>query len=166
MMDFIRNWLVGLVVTGILVSVARVLTPQGTVRRVVQLGGGLVLLIMVVRPLLVGSFENLSPVQNDYRNATESYQKKAEQAGESVMKKLIEDKTSAYIENEAQARGLSIQARVEAKKNGEGAQPLPDRVRIVTGTAPDRADKDALAAWMERTLGIPESQQRWEVGGE
>ncbi len=164
MMEFIRNWIVSLVATGVVVSVAYLLTPPGTAKRVVQMGGGLILLLAVVRPLLSAPWQSLSLTDNSFQTRTEQYSKSSAQAGGSVMKKLIEEKTSAYIENEAQARGLAAKAKVTAQAPSEGEQPVPWQVRITAGEA-DEKDREAFSQWIGHTLGIPLSRQLWDIRG-
>ena len=166
MLEFLRNWLIGIVTAGIAVSLARALAPPGAVRRVVQLAGGLLVLLVTVRPLT-----SAAPWQSPFvsgaqlERQTEQYAMQAKEAGQSVMKKIIEAETSAYIENEAKTRGLSLRAAVEAETPPDLEMPLPARVRLIMRETPDEQAKNDFADWLAYTLNIPENCQRWEEGG-
>ena len=88
-MNGLREWLLGVVAAALAVSLAQSLTPDGTVKRVGRLVGGLVLLLAVVRPLgaLIPRAASL-PVMA-YGTMTEE---EAGQGGEEVIKTLIAEK--------------------------------------------------------------------------
>lgn len=48
----IKEWLLGVVAAALVVSMARAITPEGTVKKIGRLVGGLLLLLAAVRPLL------------------------------------------------------------------------------------------------------------------
>ena len=165
MMDFLRNWLVGIVAAGIAAALAGRLSPPGVPRRVAQIAGGLVVLLTVIRPLATQAlWQNLS-MPDDLRWQTERSTARAQEAGQRVMKKIIETETSAYIENEAKTRGLSLRAAVEAETPPGGETPLPARVHLITNETPDQQNKSDFAEWLTSTLDIPPDCQRWEEGG-
>ena len=50
-MSFLREWLLGVTAAALAVALAQALTPEGTVKKLLRITGGLVLLLAVVRPL-------------------------------------------------------------------------------------------------------------------
>lgn len=52
MMDWFRSWLLGVVAAALAVAMAQALTPEGAVKKVGKLVGGLVLLLAVTKPIL------------------------------------------------------------------------------------------------------------------
>ncbi|MDR3207411.1 MAG: hypothetical protein LBT60_03665 [Oscillospiraceae bacterium] len=165
MMDWIRDWLLGIVAAGAATAAAQALAPHGAARQVARLAGGLLLLLVVARPLTQAVWADLTPLGADMQAETARYATQAEQAGTDIAKKLIEEKTSAYIETEAKSRGLSLRAEVEAESVAGQSLPLPARVRLIPGADMGAADKSAFSDWLAGTLNIPAARQRWEAGG-
>ena len=52
MMELVRQWLLGVTCTALVLAVADSLAPEGSVKRVCRLAGGLALLIAAVCPVL------------------------------------------------------------------------------------------------------------------
>ncbi|MCI8651110.1 MAG: stage III sporulation protein AF [Oscillospiraceae bacterium] len=158
-MNGLREWLLGVVAAALAVSLAQSLTPDGTVKRVGRLVGGLVLLLAVVRPLgaLIPRAASL-PVMA-YGTMTEE---EAGQGGEEVIKTLIAEKTGAYIVDKGQALGLSCQARVRVTTD-ESGWPVPWEAEIWGQWTPE--GKKKLSRAVEEDLGIPAQRQSfWEEG--
>ena len=165
MMDFIRTWLIGIVAAGIVAAAAHTLTPPGAVRRVVRLAGGLLVLLAVVRPLVLSQWQSPDLSGAEMERQAQQYAGQAKQAGESVMKKIIEEQTSAYIESEAKTRGLSLRAVVEVQTPPGQETPLPYRARLILRGKSGTQEKNSFADWVDNTLNIPLDRQRWEEGG-
>jgi len=165
MMDFIRTWLIGIVGAGLAAALTRMLTPPGAIRQVVQVAGGLIVLLTVVRPLTQNEWQILPRDRLSFEQQAEQYAVQAKQAGETVMKKIIEDKTSAYIENEAKIRGLSLKVVVEARQTGGEENFLPFCVTLTSIKQFGEQEKHAFSNWIEQTLNIPIVRQRWKEGG-
>lgn len=155
----LRDWLLGVTAAALAVALAQALTPEGTVKRVGRLVGGLLLLLAATRPLLGAQFpdwrelEALSPAMT------------AEEAGESgqeVMRSLIAQKAGAYIVDKGQSLGLQCEARVGVAQDGSG-WPVPWEAEISgTWTA---EQKKALSRAVEEDLGIPAQRQSFREEG-
>ena len=155
----LRDWLLGVTAAALAVALAQALTPEGTVKRVGRLVGGLLLLLAATRPLLGAQFpdwrelEALSPAMT------------AEEAGESgqeVMRSLIAQKAGAYIVDKGQSLGLQCEARVGVAQDGSG-WPVPWEAEISgTWTA---EQKKALSRAVEEDLGIPARRQSFREEG-
>lgn len=155
----LRDWLLGVTAAALAVALAQALTPEGTVKRVGRLVGGLLLLLAATRPLLGAPFpdwrelEALSPAMT------------AEEAGESgqeVMRSLIAQKAGAYIVDKGQSLGLQCEARVGVAQDGSG-WPVPWEAEISgTWTA---EQKKALSRAVEEDLGIPAQRQSFREEG-
>ena len=51
-MGALREWLTSLVAVSMLLSVAQTLVPEGSIRKIASFTGGLILLVVLLRPLL------------------------------------------------------------------------------------------------------------------
>ena len=52
MMGLVRQWLLGVTCTAMVLALAQALAPEGSVKKVCRLAGGLALLLAAVSPLL------------------------------------------------------------------------------------------------------------------
>ena len=52
MMEVVRQWLLGVACTALVMAVADSLAPEGSVKKVCRLAGGLALLLAAVSPLI------------------------------------------------------------------------------------------------------------------
>lgn len=51
MVEILRGWLLGLVAAALILTVLRALVPKGSIRPVARVTAGLVLLLVLLRPL-------------------------------------------------------------------------------------------------------------------
>lgn len=150
-MSFLRQWLLGITAAALAVALAQALTPEGTVKKLLRLTGGLVLLLAVVRPLK-GLAPEALPRPGDLVPSVET----AETAGEEVMKTLIAQKVGAYIVDKGSALGCPCTAQVTVAEDGSGwAVPWSVEVRG-QWTAQEKKELSQLIA---RELNIPEERQ-------
>lgn len=150
-MSFLRQWLLGITAAALAVALAQALTPEGTVKKLLRLTGGLVLLLAVVRPLK-GLAPEALPRPGDLVPSVET----AETAGEEVMKTLIAQKVGAYIVDKGSALGCPCTAQVTVAEDGSGwAVPWSVEVRG-QWTAQEKKELSRLIA---QELNIPEERQ-------
>ena len=120
----------------------------------VRLVGGLLLTLAILRPLAGMDWEGPALEAGSFQSRTaeqaEIYRKNQQEA----LAAVIEEKTAAYIWDKANELGLSCEVRVAAAA-GESGIPLPDAVTI-TGSY-----SAALAACIEKEVGIPAGKQTW-----
>ena len=155
-MTFLKEWLMGVVAAALAVALAQALTPEGTVKKVGRLVGGLVLLLAVVGPVGRLNPEDLAVAAAAY-SVTD--QEEAEQGGEEVMKTLIAQKAGAYIEDKGGTLGCICTADVEVQKDDSG-WPVPWSVRIRgSWTAEQRKE---LSRAVAEGLAIPAERQDFQ----
>lgn len=154
MIGAVREWLTGLMVVTMLLSVAQTLIPEGSVRKAASFTGGLILLAALLQPVLKTDLGRLRLDMGDYERAIGERQAELSSAGKEALAELIETKTAAYISDKADALGLSVEARVETK-TGEDGVPVPFSVRLKGQRSGE------LASYIEGELGIPQERQVW-----
>ena len=69
MIEAVRSWLIAVAAAAFLVSLSQSLIPEGTVRKIASFTGGLILLLVMVKPLLGADFERLDLRYEDYAAA-------------------------------------------------------------------------------------------------
>ena len=153
MMDAVRMWLLGVTVTSFLLSLAETLVTQEG-RRVLRLSGGVLLILVMVRPLLglVGEVPAFSFSQ--YAEETAALEENFEKRQEETLSALIAEEAAAYISDKAEELGAPCGVTVAV--GVEDGVPLPKAVEM---TIPYHA---GLSQWLERELKIGEENQVWQ----
>lgn len=153
MMDPLRQWLLGVVSCAFLVSLIDRLTPEGAVERLVRFGGGLALLLCMLRPLGTAELRALTfdpePLLSSRAALEERYRTESSEA----LAAVIAERTGAYIEDKAHALGLQVTAEVRVQE--EDGTLLPYSA-VLYG-----AEDASLAAVLADELGIPRERQEW-----
>ncbi len=160
MLDVLRDWIVGIAAAAFLTAIAQAVCPEGTVKRVTRMAGGLVLILAVVRPLLRVQPVDLTQTQTQYDVMVQEETERAGRAGDRMVQQLIEEKTAAYILTEVQTRKLSLAVSVRAEASQDGSYPLPYSVRLRGSVS--AAERASLSDWIDQTVGIPAARQKWE----
>lgn len=155
MIESLRQWLVSLTAAAIFLGAAESLVSQGSVRRVLRLAGGLVLMILLLRPLsgIVGQLPELSldGIRQETKQREEELQKQQDEAVEG----LIESELGTYIWDKEQSLGLDYPVSVSTRP-GAGGGSVPDRVSI------DGPFHQELSDWLTTELGLGPECQIWQ----
>ena len=151
--EFIRNWVMTLTGTGIVVAVALALTPEGTIKKIVRMGAGIVLLLATLSPLV--QLNDIEWRPDAYINAmtVDGGQEIALQA----QKAIIADRLSAYIS--AEGDGLAAIVTVEAFDDAiaiTGVEINYPRGKQIT-------DIERVTRRIAEIYGIPAYKQTWRV---
>ncbi|NCB63393.1 MAG: stage III sporulation protein AF [Clostridia bacterium] len=162
MMELIRTWLIGITCAAMIIAVADSLTPNGAVRKIGRLVGGLVLLIAVVKPLMSLDYSVMAMAAAGNQIAAEHVDSELEKTNLELMKSIIGEKTGAYILDKAESLGASCQSVTVTCEVGEENIPYPSAVTI-TGNL-NAEQRKALSRQIEADLAIPEEHQTYENG--
>ena len=158
-MTGIKEWLLGVTAAALAVSLAQALTPEGTVKKIGRLAGGMILLLAAVRPLAGG--EGLSLDSLSLPPDTAAIERGAE-SREEAMKILIAQKAGAYIVDKGQSLGLQCEVRVGVALDGSG-WPVPWEAEISGAWTAEQ--KKSLSRAVEEDLGIPVERQSFREEG-
>ena len=158
-MTALKDWLLGVTAAALAVALAQALTPEGTVKKIGRLAGGLVLLLAALRPL--AGWEGGLPKGFSLAPAP-ALAAEAAQSGEKAMKTLIAQKAGAYIVDKGQSLGFSCSAQVTVAPDGSG-WPVPWEAEISGTWTP--AQKKALSQAVESELGVPVQRQSFREEG-
>lgn len=152
MIQGLRQWLLGVVLTAFAGGVARQLAPKGREQALVGLVCGLLLTLAILRPLAALEWTEPEWAWDgpDQAALAETYR----QDRQAALSAVIVEKTEAYILDKADRLGLRCAVEVTAAA-GESGIPLPDTVVIHGGYSAD------LAACIEEEVGVPPEKQIW-----
>ena len=155
MIAAVRQWLASIVMLSFLISLIRILIPDGTLRKVGAFTGSLVLLSAILRPLV-----RLEPDWPDWDlSAYESAitarmdELSAEQAD--AFARQVAEKTADAITAQAARLGVAVSASVTVR--------VADGVPRPWSVALYGAPSEALSAWVSDALDIPSERQCWTV---
>ena len=149
MMAAARTWLTAVAAVTLLLSVAEMLVPQGSLREIASFTGGLILLAVLMQPL--GKIDlNIS----HYQEAVEQRQTELEASQKEELASLIESEMETYISDKAKSMSLTLRVQVTAEPDGSGV-PVPVRAEL---TGPR---SEELSRWLDAELGLPAERQVW-----
>ncbi len=154
MIDAIRNWLITVIAAAFLIAAVQSLVPEGNLRRITSLVGGLVLLLTLIQPMLRTDLGKVDIDYGRFAREIENRRDELQQSENTALSELIAEKTEAYILDKAKELGLSCTVRVTTEP-GEDGTPVPSAATLSGGKS------EALADYMEQELGIPKVRQIW-----
>ena len=158
-MTVLREWLLGVTATALAIALAQALTPEGTVKKVGKLVGGLVLLLAVVKPIA-----QVDPTALTVLWTASGYEmEEATQRGEEVLKILIAQKTGAYIVDKGQSLGCRVTEAQVTVAGDDSGWPVPRSVVIQGDWTLEQ--REALSRMVEEELAIPLSRQLFQKEG-
>lgn len=154
-MDLLRQWLIGITCAAMIVALAEGLMPPGAIRKIGKLTGGLVLLVVIVKPVAALDVTALSRSLTEYKLDLSAYSMDLEKENRELMKTIIEEQSAAYISDKAEALGIQCQVYVQASE--EEDWPVPWTVTVIGSL--DSEQRAALEAQIEASFAIPAQRQ-------
>ncbi len=152
-MEGIRSWLYGLVAVAMVLSVLYTLLPKKIFAGIAKITGGLIMMLVLVRPVLGISLEDLDLRYRGYQEEIDRQIEIYTAQNAEEMSAIIEQELGAYISEKAEQMGLECSVRVETTLH-DGI-PQPSAVEL------DIQENDALSQWITDELGIRREQQYW-----
>ena len=160
MTGLVREWLLGVTCTALVLAIAGALLPkEGGVRKVCRLAGGLALMLAVTGPLLRLDEGLLAQAAEEYRARLEGYQAELEAKNNLIYQTIIEEETAAYISDKAEEMGIVCQAEVTFSYDENGV-PCPWEVTARGVWTEER--REAVGRLLEDSLGVPPQRQHYE----
>ena len=154
MMGALREWLTAVVTVTMLLSVAQMLMPEGTIRKIGSFTGGLLLIAVLLQPVLKDRLGELELDLEDYAETIQDRQSELESAQSDALQAGIEKRVASYISDKAAELGLTVQVRVKTELRDDGV-PMPVQAEI------DGPWSTELSDYMTETLGISRERQVW-----
>ena len=152
-MSVFRTWLFGIVAAAMVLSILYALIPKGALLTIAKCTGGLVMLLVVLRPLLTLDMDSLRWQYEAWEGAIQQQTEAYTDANRQEMAAIIQQETAAYISEKAAALGLACHPEVVCQ--------LQDGVPFPAEVAMDIPKDAALARLIAEDLGIDEAHQRW-----
>lgn len=154
LVDTAARYLLQMVATAILCGIFVSSTEKSAFAKQIKLLAGLVLTISVMKPLGDLKSINFSAISYSLSNEAAAAISEGEKAADDALHSLITEKTCAYIQEKAEALGVSVAVEVTATDR------IPDRVTLTGNVSP--YVRMQLTQWIENELGITEEAQHWK----
>ena len=152
-MSVFRTWLFGIVAAAMVLSILYALIPKGALLTIAKCTGGLVMLLVVLRPLLALDTNSLRWQYEAWEDTIQQQTEAYTDANRQEMAAIIQQETAAYISEKAAALGLTCHPEVACQER-DGV-PFPVEVTL------DIPKNAALSRIIAADLGIDEGHQRW-----
>lgn len=162
-MTLFRDWLLAVTAAAMLVALASAMMPEGAVRKIGRLTGGLLLLLAILRPLGGLDYAVLSRSLSQAREDLRGYEATPQTEKFGLMKSIIEARSAAYIIDKATQMDIVCRAEVVCEAESDGQYPYPASV-TVTGALTE-AQRERLSWMIEAELAIPAQAQSYQMEG-
>jgi len=157
-MNGIREYLLSVSSTALIVGVTSMLVPQGAAKKTVELIGAMLLVLAVIMPFAKISPAAMARTIAQFQMDAEEMQTGIEVKNQDILADLIKQKCEAYILDKAEKIGVTIDADITISK--EGGYPYPVQVQISGRLS--KEDRAYLQTMIERDIGIAVEQQEWK----
>lgn len=158
MTEFLRSWLLGIVCAAFLGALAESLIPAGRMRKICRLAGGLVLILAALGPVARLDLQDMAWMTEQQDPEAQSAAATLESTNIFLQRRIIEEKTAAYILDKAEGLGMKCEAAVTADEK-EGTVLLTCATLRGTWTAEQQAQLSEILA---QELGLAPEQVRFE----
>ncbi len=160
MMGFVRSWLLGVTAAALVLALAEALAPEGSVKKVCRLAGGMALLLAAAGPVLEALDGNLlAGAVEGWRDRSQRYERELEENNERFYLAIIEEETAAYVMDKARELGFECAVEVTCGYDENGV-PCPWEVAARGQWAPEQRAR--LERLLEEELGVPAQRQYYE----
>lgn len=153
-----RDYLSAIVAACLLLVPATALVRRESLRKLLRMLGGALLLLVILRPLVGLDMQALAAqlrqLEGDYALDVDGLTQNIQ----NQMASYIKEATEAYIEEKAEALGALLQAEV---KLSAGEYPTPVSVRLIGTATPEQVAQ--LGELLAQELGLPSEKQEWRL---
>ncbi|MCD7928967.1 MAG: hypothetical protein LUF86_02260 [Clostridiales bacterium] len=164
MIEVLHQWILAVTAVSLLTALCQALMPPGTVKRVSSMTCGLLIFFVLVQPLARADYAQLLEDFQDYYAGLGDYDATLADTNSALTEELIAQNTAAYIEDKAEAAGITCAVAVACGQR-EGV-PVPETV-TVSGSL-SQTEQAWLIALAEEDLGMEAQAVQFEEeeGGE
>ena len=159
MMEWTKDWIMGITAVSVFLAAAKALLPKGSVKQVGEFACGLLLLLAVSAPLVKLDVGELSAALTELRLAEAGDTQLLEIENTKLIKEIIAEKTAAYISDKATELGMDCTVEVTYQYQSDGLA-YPTAVCIKGGW--NEAQREELTAFIETNLAVPRDAQTYE----
>jgi len=161
MMDLLTDWVIGITCAAMALAAVQMLVPDGALRKVANLAGGLILLLVLAAPLTKLEISELTLALTEYRMKETGSSALLELENKRLVLEIVEEQTAAYILEKAEEMGIRCAVDVYCVCNDDG-NVFSESVTIEGRISEN--EKEKLSRWIEHNLAILKENQTFEEG--
>lgn len=154
MIEAVCEWLTAVVAVMMLLSAILLLVPEGTIKKIAELTGGVLVMLALMTPVMRFSGETFRELYHEHQKSAEVWKREVEESEEQTLCDEVKARVAEYIETYSASQGKKISAEVTVVVRGDGV-PVPSSVEI--SGEPDKE----ISEWIASELGISKEQQFW-----
>ena len=159
-MDGIRSYLISVVAVCMITVIAGVLVRESALKKIVRLIGGMLILLVAIRPLLSLDMKAIGEYIENINSTYQFDTDKIKRTQQELMREQVKQSSETYIEKQAKSLGGTLQAQVTLSDED---YPVPVSVVLIGSMKPE--DAKAVSEYIETALGIPADRQEWRLYG-
>lgn len=152
-MEWFRTWLIGVMTAALVLSILYALLPKGSIRTIAQFTGGLILVLVILRPLLSWNASDWQMTYQAYSSQIDEQIDVYEKERQDELRTIIEQETAAYISDKGSSLGIECHPVVTSQE--QNGIPYPAEVTL------DIERNEALSRYMAEELDIPAQSRHW-----
>lgn len=160
MTELIRSWLLGITFAAMALAITEQLTPEGSVKRVCRLAGGLVMILVAISPVMKADGLVMSALTR-YEADVGQFESELTRQQEILYESIIAERAEAYISDKAKELGITCRVKVTVAWN----DGIPQLHTVVLYGIWEQAQMELLGEVIDTELGIPRSLQFYEENG-
>lgn len=158
MMEQVRAWLLSVLAAALFLGVLESVIPKGAVRQVGRLAVGLVLTLVLCRPLAGWLPGALRSQWEQAQSASVSADNSFAEVSEDYLSAVMSQRSAEYIQSAADGLGASVTASVTCRWEGE--LPVPEAAEISGSLSEDQ--RQSLVETVSTQLDIPAERIRFQ----
>ena len=159
-MNGIRSYLLSVVAVCMMTVVAAALIRKSSLKKIVRLLGGVLIMLVAIRPLLSLDMERISAYLEDINTTYHFDTDGIKSTQQELMRQQVRQTAEKYIEDTAESIGASLQAEVTLS---DEEYPVPVSVVLIGTLTPEQVQ--TVSASIETSLNIPAERQEWRLYG-
>ena len=153
-----KSYLCSLTAAALLSALLTALLPEGSGKRNVRLGCGLLLAVVALSPVMRLDYDSIAKQIAEIRLDTEAARTGVEIRNRELQARIISEQAAAYILDKADSMDVKLEVEVETRDAGSGPYPWS-----ITLTGACGGEKQArLTQLIEEDLAIPAARQVWQ----
>ena len=153
-MEWFRTWLIGVMTAALVLSILHALLPKGSIRTIAQFTGGLILVLVILRPLPALDVSGWRMEYQTYTSQIDEQIAVYEKAHQEELRAIIEQESAAYISDKGSSLGIVCHPVVTTQE--QNGIPYPAEVTL------DIEWNETLSRYITEELDIPAQNQYWQ----
>ncbi len=164
MNSFLRDYILSLICTAFLCSLALILVPKSRAKAAVSVVCAVTMITAIILPITQIDFTAYSQSLAQYRSRAEKYANNGEEDRENLNRLYIEEQCQAYILDKAENACVDISSVYVSTEWSNDGYWYPVSAQIESNCSD--AEKSRLEKLIEADLGISKDNQKWSSTNE